>query len=133
MTSALKEYFDRLARVKSEGKLEAIYPSSLKGGDESMSEGLRLMRVLIADTDSALDDQVKPEDRVVLDSEEFWFDGSDEEVMLAFDVQEAIEGHNVMRSKVVDKEILRNHGTTSYLEPIRLDDLKIVKVEIAIF
>ena len=116
----LKEQFDRLDALK-------------KQEEKDNMAALRLMRVIVADTDEALDDVTEPEDRVVFDSGEFWFDGSDEEVMLKFGVTDLIKEYNVKRTQIVDKKVLREHGTEVKLEKVRLDDLEIMKVEIAKF
>ena len=86
----------------------------------------RMVRVLIVDPDES----VPLEQALLYDSGEQVTDLTNQELFFESGIADKLKEHNDVRKKLEDKEI---KNKKSYLEPIRIRDLKMTVVEIAVF
>jgi hypothetical protein len=89
----------------------------------------RLVKVLIADSDK----RVPLADRLLFEGDEQLTDLTDQELYFEIPIKEKLDAHNAKRVKIVDKESTRATGKETFLEPIRIRDLRMTVVTIATF
>jgi len=94
----------------------------------SNEDGKRYVQLFVADPDR----KVSVEDSVLYKSEPFLTDLSDRELYFSIEVVKLLADYNKKRVKMIDKDASKN-GRDVYLEPIRIRDLKMVVVNIAVF
>jgi len=86
----------------------------------------RLVKVIIMDPD----EMVPLDDCILYSGEEKLTDLTDQELFFEVEIKELLSDHNEMRKGIVNKSIKER---TEYLEPIKVRDLKMVVVDIAVF
>lgn len=89
----------------------------------------RLVRVIIVDADENL-----PLDKCLLyQGQETFTDLTDQELFFEIDIKPLLDKHNDYRKAVVDKKLTQKLGKDAFLEPVKIRDLKMTVVEIAVF
>ena len=96
--------------------------------EESMNVR-RIVRVFIIDPDQ----NIPLEKALLYESDEFLTDATNQELFYEVPIKELLGQHNKYRTTVLDKEATKRLGKETYLEPIRIRDLKMVVVDIAVF
>ena len=86
----------------------------------------RLVQVFIADPD----ENVPLERSMLYSGEQKLTDATDQELFFEIDIKSALEKHNEVRVKWVNKKVKER---TEYLEPAKIRDLKMVVVNVATF
>jgi len=86
----------------------------------------RLVKVIIMDPD----EMVPLDDCILYSGDEKLTDLTDQELFFEVEIKELLSDHNEMRKGIVNKSIKER---TEYLEPIKVRDLKMVVVDIAVF
>ncbi|MHA1371333.1 MAG: hypothetical protein ACTSRA_16645 [Promethearchaeota archaeon] len=122
----------------STDELMKKYNEQFKGGrfqmqeteEEKMAEGKkRFVRVFIVDPD----ENVPVEDSLLYSSDEMMTDLNDMELYYEIDMKTILEEHNEKRVKMKDKEASNKFGKDIFLEPVKIRDLTMTVVNIAIF
>lgn len=90
---------------------------------------MRVVKVYIADDD----DNLKLEQRLLYTGEEKLTDFTDQELFFEVPINDILKKHNDVRAKTVDKKASDKFGREIFLEPVRIRDLKMVVVEVAVF
>lgn len=92
-------------------------------------EKTRLVRVIIIDPD----ENVPLEERILINEPEKLTDLTNQELFFQYEIQKTLDVHNTVRAKIIDKKATEKAGKDIYLEPIKIRDLRMVVVEIAVF
>lgn len=90
---------------------------------------MRIVKVYIADSDENLE----LEQRLLYSGEEKLTDFTDQELFFEVPINDILKKHNEVRSKTVDKKASEKFGRDIFLEPVRIRDLEMVVVEVAVF
>lgn len=90
---------------------------------------MRVVKVYIADSDENL----KLQERLLYTGDEKLTDFTDQELFFEVPMGELLSKHNAVRAKTVDKKASEKFGRDIFLEPVRIRDLKMVVVEVAVF
>lgn len=90
---------------------------------------MRVVKVYIADDD----DNIKLEQRLLYTGDEKLTDFTDQELFFEVPINDILKKHNDVRAKTVDKKASDKFGREIFLEPVRIRDLKMVVVEVAVF
>lgn len=89
----------------------------------------RYVQVFVADPDK----NVPVEDSLLVSTEPKMTDLDNQELFYELDIKVLLDKHNEKRKTIVDKTASNKFGKEIYLEPIRIRDLKMSVVEIAVF
>lgn len=113
---------------------ETIESSSSPSGTsssstESIMDKRRLIQVFIVDPDEDL--PIK--DALLYQGKQKLTDLTDQELFFEIDIKSIMDDHNKKRAKTEDKDMMKATGKKSYLEPVRIRDLKMTVVEVAVF
>jgi hypothetical protein len=90
------------------------------------TQQLRMVQVLIADDN----DNLPIEQRLIYKGDPKLTDSTDQELFFEIDIKTLLDNHNAIRVKTVDKKVKER---TEYLEPVKIRELKMVVVNIAVF
>lgn len=104
----------------------AAMAAPAKDKDENQ---MRVVKVYIADDD----DNLKLEQRLLYTGDEKLTDFTDQELFFEVPINDILKKHNDVRAKTVDKKASDKFGREIFLEPVRIRDLKMVVVEVAVF
>lgn len=97
--------------------------------EQTMATQRRIVQVFIADPD----EKVPLEEMVLYKGEQKATDLTDQELFFEVPINDLLKAHNEKRVKTVDKEATKATGKETFLEPIRIRNLKMVVVDIATF
>lgn len=86
----------------------------------------RLVRVFVSDPDP----RVGLDDCILYRGSEHLTESTDQELYFELNIKELLDKHNEKRTKVVDDTV---KDRTEYLKPVKIRDLRMVVVEIAVF
>lgn len=103
-------------------------PVKLKKEEKQMP-GKRLVRVIIIDPDP----RIEAEDSLLHKGKELLTELDNQELFYELNIKELLDKHNASRSATEDKKASLAAGKKVYLEPVRIRDLVMSVVEIAVF
>lgn len=110
----------------NENGAEAILP--IKKGVIQMPQ-MRIVKVFIADPD----ENIPLASRLLHQGEEQLTDATDQELYFEIPMASLLRSHNTLRGSTIDKKASKSRDKDVFLEPIRVRDLKMVVVNIAVF
>lgn len=90
---------------------------------------LRLVKVIIADTCEDL----PLSQRILFSGPEQATDLTDQELFFELDIKELLANQNAVRAKTLNKKASEKAGKDIFLDPVRVRDLKMVVVNVAVF
>lgn len=96
---------------------------------ESLMDRRRLVQVFIVDPD----DDLPLEDALLYQGEQKLTDLTDQELFFEIEIKKIMDVHNKKRAKTLDKDTMKVTGKESFLDPVRIRDLKMTVVEVAVF
>lgn len=89
----------------------------------------RIVRVYLADTDENV-----PLDKSILHAtQEKLTDLTDQELFFEMPVQDVLTKHNSLRVTLLDKKATARSGRDTFLEPVKIRDLKMTVISVASF
>ena len=103
--------------------------ASSSSSTESMMDRRRLVQVFIVDPDQDL----PLENALLYTGEQGLTELTDQELFFEIDIKTILEKHNKTRAKTLDKETMKITGKEAFLDPVRIRDLKMTVVELAVF
>ncbi len=103
--------------------------ASSSSSTESIMDRRRLVQVFIVDPDSEL----PLEDALLYSGDQGLTELTDQELFFEIDIKTILEKHNKTRAKTLDKDTMKVTGKEAFLDPVRIRDLKMTVVELAVF
>jgi hypothetical protein len=100
-------------------------------GETNMKTALRTINLTLVDNNSNL----KGEEKIVFQKLNYVTEHNDDQsiqqILMSGAVAKSLEQHNILRVKVIDKEIRRNTGRDVMLEEVEIFDLDWMVVRVA--
>lgn len=107
-------------------RVQQAQQAAMKGPQEMPQPTLRLVQIFIADTDP----MVPLAERLLHQTAPTVTDLTDQELFYDLPIRDILDAHNAKRVKLYDKRV---KDRTQMLEPLRIRDLKMNVVTIALF
>jgi hypothetical protein len=121
---------DRARAAPGPEELRRVLNNQQNKGNQIMTQNTtRLVRIYVADTDP----NVPIGRRLLYTGSEQLTDSTDQELFYTVPIPQLLTDHNIFRSTLTDKAQSAKFGRDVILEPIRVRDLKMVIVDIAVF